>query len=50
MENKIVIIWAVAMFFALLVYRLLNRPDQEFEKELNHVLTSDQYKVKGKFE
>lgn len=33
-----------------LLYKLFNKPNKEFQKEINEILTSDKYKVKGQYD
>ena len=51
--NKTIIILAtivVSLYILYLISRLLKPKKSDYEKELDTILTSDQYKVKGKFE
>ncbi len=47
-------IWAIAGIAAYVVYRWVSRPRDSaltnYEREMQEVLTSDVYRVKGKFE
>jgi hypothetical protein len=47
MEYKILL--GILIGIAIL-YKLLNRPDNKLEKDINEILTSDKYKVKGQYD
>ena len=52
MENQLLFGFYVVLGFYL-VYRLLrsfNRPKKESHDEINEILTSEKYKVKGQYE
>jgi hypothetical protein len=53
LENKVVIVLAtivVSIYIVYLIIRILRPKKSDYEKELDVILNSDQYKVKGKFE
>ncbi len=52
LESKLVL-WLSAIVIIYVVYRTLiavNRKGSEYEKELELILNSEEYKVKGKYE
>ncbi|MDO8740870.1 MAG: hypothetical protein Q7J54_04850 [Candidatus Woesearchaeota archaeon] len=45
------IVIAVVLFVSFFVFHwLFNKPDNSFDKEVEEILKSDKYKVKGRFE
>lgn len=51
MFSKETIIIAVLIFVSFFIFRwLFNEPDKSFDKEIEEILHSDKYRVKGRFE
>lgn len=49
MENKLIFGFSTVILLYLL-YRLFNRPNREVEREINEILTSNKYEVKGQYD
>jgi hypothetical protein len=52
MDKTIIIFGAAAILGCIgyILYRMSNRPNQEFFRYYDEVLSSDKYRVKGKYE
>lgn len=48
-DNKIVI-WIGFMIIIYTLFRLLNKPNDDFEKEVEEIISSDKHKVKGQYD
>lgn len=48
--NKELFIGIGVIIILYTLFRLMSKPDEEFDKELDDVLNSDKYKVKGQYE
>jgi len=49
------LIWAGSVVAAFIVYRLIfnqrpHQPTSDYDRKINEILTSEKYKVKGKFD
>ena len=49
MESRIIygIIFIAALYY---IYRILTRPNKEFEKEIDDIINSDKYRIKGQYD
>jgi hypothetical protein len=48
-NNEFLIVAGVTVILYAL-FRFLNRTDKDFDKELDEILNSDKYKVKGQYD
>ena len=48
--NKELFIWIGLIIILYTLFRLMNTPDEEYEKEIEEILNSDKYKVKGQYD
>lgn len=48
--NKDILIWVVIIIILYAMFKLMNKPDKDFEKEIEDILNSDKNKVKGQYD